>query len=243
MSQHDAPPALRSTWALSAVAAVDDVRAGRQSSVALVEEARGRMETDDPSVGAIAELRADAALEEAAAVDRGEPAGPLAGVPITIKAAIPSRAGARRGALRMPASTGLSGMQRGGSSAGCGAIVVATTTPIRCSPTSPAPRTRCMAGRATPGRPGTGLVAPRVGRQPQLPPGSSFSAAGRTMADHPIRSRGKRTPAGTSTVGFPPRGCGRPGLSAHPTSNSRARPLRDRWGPRSRRSRPSGSSG
>lgn len=39
-------------------------------------------------IGAVAELRADAALQEAAAVDRGEQSGPLAGVPITIKEAI-----------------------------------------------------------------------------------------------------------------------------------------------------------
>lgn len=72
----------------SAVAAAAEIRAGRRSSVALVEEALRLIEAENHGIGAVVELRAAAALHEAAAVDRGEQTGPLAGVPITIKEAI-----------------------------------------------------------------------------------------------------------------------------------------------------------
>lgn len=65
------------------------VAAGRTSAVAMVEEALDRIARLDPAINAVVGLRAEAARREAQAVDaavaRGEPAGPLAGVPVLVK--------------------------------------------------------------------------------------------------------------------------------------------------------------
>ena len=188
MSQRDAVPALRSTWASSAVAAVDDVRAGRQSSLALVEEAR-RIETGDPSVRAIAELRADAALEEAAAVDRGEPAGPLAGVPITIKAAIPVAGMRSTWRLedarehRADRDAAVVAHLRGAGQSSSRRLTVHQKLADFTRTGNP-PYGRTSNSRA----PSTGLVAPRVGRPAAVAAGFFFLGGGSDRGHHSIRS-------------------------------------------------------
>lgn len=86
------------------------VASGEMSAEALVQAHLDRIATVDPMLHAFVEVRAAAALAEARAQDararRGEPLGPLAGVPVTVKSAIdvaglrcetgsPSRAGQR----------------------------------------------------------------------------------------------------------------------------------------------------
>jgi amidase len=76
----------------SATTAGEMLRSGQISSSELTELALGRIDALNPSLNAVVELRRDAALKEAAAADqamvRGEPTGPLHGVPITVKEAI-----------------------------------------------------------------------------------------------------------------------------------------------------------
>jgi amidase len=77
----------------SAVEAANRIRTRRISALDLTEMALDRIEATYPKVNAVVELRGDAAWEEAGAADaaiaRGDPIGPLQGVPITIKEAIP----------------------------------------------------------------------------------------------------------------------------------------------------------
>lgn len=65
------------------------VASGRARAVDMVEEALRRIERDDGAINAVIGLRADEAIEEAAALDRaigsGTPVGALAGVPVLIK--------------------------------------------------------------------------------------------------------------------------------------------------------------
>ena len=67
----------------------DAVASGHTTSVALVSECLSRIERDDPAINAVVAVRADAALREAATIDarreRGEPLGPLAGIPCLVK--------------------------------------------------------------------------------------------------------------------------------------------------------------
>jgi amidase len=73
----------------SAVEAAELVRRGRVSARELTEAVLGRIETVDPEVNAIAELRGEEALQEAAAADQAVAAstelGRLHGVPMTVK--------------------------------------------------------------------------------------------------------------------------------------------------------------
>jgi amidase len=74
----------------SATEAADLVRLKQVSSRELTESLLTRIESANPSVNAIVELRAEAALKEAAAADEAVPEavrGPLHGVPITVKEA------------------------------------------------------------------------------------------------------------------------------------------------------------
>ena len=68
------------------------LRGGQISSRELTRLALARIDTVNPSLNAIVELRREAALQEAAAADeaiaRGELTGPLHGVPVTVKEAI-----------------------------------------------------------------------------------------------------------------------------------------------------------
>jgi Asp-tRNA(Asn)/Glu-tRNA(Gln) amidotransferase A subunit family amidase len=65
------------------------VRTKRVSSRELVERALERIERDDPPLNAVVRVRADEALEEAAALDesvaRGRDVGPLSGIPFLVK--------------------------------------------------------------------------------------------------------------------------------------------------------------
>jgi amidase len=74
----------------SASEAVELVRSRQVSSRELTEAVLARIKAVDPSLNAVVELRAEAALEEAGAADvalgRGQ-GGPLHGVPVTIKEA------------------------------------------------------------------------------------------------------------------------------------------------------------
>jgi amidase len=72
-----------------ATAAAGMVRRGEVSSRELTELLLARIERAGPALNAVVELRAEAALREAAAADeaagRGGPRGPLHGVPMTVK--------------------------------------------------------------------------------------------------------------------------------------------------------------
>lgn len=65
------------------------VAGGRTSAVAMAAEALDRIERLDPALNAVVGLRAEGAYREAAAIDaaiaRGDPVGPLAGVPVLVK--------------------------------------------------------------------------------------------------------------------------------------------------------------
>jgi amidase len=75
----------------SAAAAAAMVRSGKVSSRELTELVLARIDTANPDLNAVVEWRREAALREAAAADeavaRGQPVGPLHGVPMTIKEA------------------------------------------------------------------------------------------------------------------------------------------------------------
>lgn len=84
------------TWSTAREIA-DDVRAGRTSAVEICREALRRIERGDPPLHAFLEVTGEHALERAAAIDaavaRGEPVGPLAGVPMALKDNICTRFG------------------------------------------------------------------------------------------------------------------------------------------------------
>ena len=67
------------------VAARDAVRAKKISSVELTRQALGRIDALEPKILAFNSTYADRALAQAKAVDEGQRAGPLAGVPIALK--------------------------------------------------------------------------------------------------------------------------------------------------------------
>jgi amidase len=72
----------------TATGAADLVRRKEVSSRELTEQLLARIEAVNPAVNAVVELRADAALQEAAAADQAsgeERLGPLHGVPMTVK--------------------------------------------------------------------------------------------------------------------------------------------------------------
>jgi amidase len=62
--------------------------AGEISSRELTEAVLRRIEAVNPQLNAVVELRAEAALSEASLADQAEAAGPLHGVPITVKEAL-----------------------------------------------------------------------------------------------------------------------------------------------------------
>lgn len=65
------------------------VAVGVVSATDVVVRALERIERDNPRLGAVVERRDQEALTEAPRVDREGPVGPLGGVPITVKEAIP----------------------------------------------------------------------------------------------------------------------------------------------------------
>ncbi len=76
-------------WQMSATEQAEAIRARRISAVEAVKSAIGRMHAANPAVNAVVtDLSEDAlklAAEKDAALARGEPVGPLHGVPVTIK--------------------------------------------------------------------------------------------------------------------------------------------------------------
>jgi amidase len=72
----------------SACDAAAAIAAGAVSSRELTEAVLRRIEAVNPQLNAVVELRADEALSEAELADRAEAAGPLHGVPITVKEAL-----------------------------------------------------------------------------------------------------------------------------------------------------------
>ncbi|RQS67505.1 amidase [Burkholderia sp. Bp8963] len=76
-------------WRLSAVEMVERVVRRDVSSTELTRSCLQRLEQVNPAINAIVDVLADSALREAeeadAALARGEPAGPLHGVPVTVK--------------------------------------------------------------------------------------------------------------------------------------------------------------
>ena len=81
------------------------VRSRRASAKEVVESALARLASVNPMLNAVIEEFPDEALQAAAAIDRqlsrGEPAGPLAGVPITIKANVDQAGHATTNGLRI----------------------------------------------------------------------------------------------------------------------------------------------
>lgn len=76
-------------WRMSAAAQAEAVRGGEVSAVELVDSHLERIAEVNPRVNAVTQLLAERAREDAARTDRrraaGEPLGPLAGVPFTVK--------------------------------------------------------------------------------------------------------------------------------------------------------------
>ncbi|MGW3322814.1 amidase [Streptomyces virginiae] len=76
-------------WRMSAAAQAEAVRAGEVSAVELVDSHLDRIAAVNPRVNAVTQLLAERAREAAAQLDRrraaGDPLGPLAGVPFTVK--------------------------------------------------------------------------------------------------------------------------------------------------------------
>jgi Asp-tRNA(Asn)/Glu-tRNA(Gln) amidotransferase A subunit family amidase len=76
------------------------IRDGSLTAVQAVSDALGRIAAVDAGIGAFTVLTSEAALSQAAEVDRGERGGPLAGVPISVKdhiwvAGLPATNGSR----------------------------------------------------------------------------------------------------------------------------------------------------
>ena len=92
-------------WRMSAGELAAIVRSRRASAKEVVESALARLASVNPMINAVIEEFPDEALQAAAAIDRqlsrGEPAGPLAGVPITIKANVDQAGHATTNGLRI----------------------------------------------------------------------------------------------------------------------------------------------
>jgi amidase len=78
---------LETRWCTAGDAAAA-IAAGEVSSRELTEAVLRRIEAVNPQLNAVVELRADQALSEAELADRAGAAGPLRGVPITVKEAL-----------------------------------------------------------------------------------------------------------------------------------------------------------
>ena len=92
-------------WRMSAGELAAIVRSRRASAKEVVESALARLASVNPMINAVIEEFPDEALQAAAAIDRqlsrGELAGPLAGVPITIKANVDQAGHATTNGLRI----------------------------------------------------------------------------------------------------------------------------------------------
>lgn len=78
-------PKMTELWKLTATALADMIRSGKTSSREVVQAHLDRIEAVNGKVNAVTVTLAEAALAAAEAADNAEPAGPLHGVPFTIK--------------------------------------------------------------------------------------------------------------------------------------------------------------
>ena len=94
-------------WRLTATEVAALVRGRQASAVEVARDALGRMEAVNPRLNAVVQPMPEAALAAAAAVDaalgRGEPVGPLAGVPETVKVNVDQAGCATTNGLRIQA--------------------------------------------------------------------------------------------------------------------------------------------
>jgi aspartyl-tRNA(Asn)/glutamyl-tRNA(Gln) amidotransferase subunit A len=101
------PPRSHAQDAPTATELAADVRAGRADPVELVERALARLAACDPALSAFVHVAAERARAEAAdrraAVRRGEPAGPLCGVPVAVKDLFDVTGEVSRAGSRVPA--------------------------------------------------------------------------------------------------------------------------------------------
>lgn len=94
-------------WSLTASEIAPLIRSGDVTARGLTEAALARIDAADPAIGAVVDRFDDDALAEAEALDaalaRGEPPGPLAGVPITVKVNVDQAGRATTNGLRSQA--------------------------------------------------------------------------------------------------------------------------------------------
>lgn len=92
-------------WTLGAADIAAAVRSKRHSAVEATRSALARIDAVNPAINAVVDRFDDEALAEAAAVDaalaRGDDPGPLAGVPVTVKANVDQRGRATTNGLRI----------------------------------------------------------------------------------------------------------------------------------------------
>ena len=92
-------------YQLSATQVAEKVTAGELTARAVCESVLARLEAVNPAINAVVQRMDDEALQAADAVDaarkRGEPLGPLAGVPVTIKENIDQKGFATTNGLRL----------------------------------------------------------------------------------------------------------------------------------------------
>ena len=91
-------------WRLSASRVADLIRQRKLSSVEAAEAALSRLDAVNPRLNAVVDHRSDEVLARARAIDaalaRGDEAGPLAGVPVTVKINIDQKGFATSNGLR-----------------------------------------------------------------------------------------------------------------------------------------------
>ena len=199
-------------WQMTATAIAEAVRSRRLSATEAVQSALHRLDRVNPTLNAVVEVRHEQALAEAAAIDaavaRGD-AGPMAGVPITVKInadmaghATTNGLFAQQHLLATADSPVIANLRR------AGAIVIGRTN-------APAFSIRWFTNNALHG-------ATRNPHDPRLTPGGSSGGAASAVASG-IGALAHGTDIGGS-VRYPAYACGlhglRPSLGRVPAWNS-----------------------
>ena len=160
-------------WSLTATDIAQGIAARRFGAREVARAALARLEAVNPAINAVVQRMDDAALAAADAVDaaiaRGEPAGPLAGVPVTVKANIDQAGFATTNGLRLQA--GLIAAQDSPQVASlrrAGAVIIGRTN-------TPAFSLRWFTRNSLHG-------ATMNPRDPRLTPGGSSGGAGAAVA-------------------------------------------------------------
>lgn len=199
-------------WRYSASHIANLIRLGETTATEVAADALGRLEAVNPQINAVVDSNAEYTMARAAAVDaaiaRGEPVGPLAGVPITIKVNIDQAGFATTNGLKSKAN--LIAKENNPVVSGflkSGAVIVGRTN-------TPAFSCRYFTDNQLHG-------ATKNPRDPKLTPGgSSGGAAAATVAG--IGAIGHGNDIGGS-VRYPAYACGihglRPGLGRVATYN------------------------